>query len=487
MNFNQIPNSSFNDESWLYNSATSNPSELKSSYNNETLQEPVPFEDFKFSFGMNTDFSAAITDEFSPSIITDPFLQEPFTFMSEPNTVLDENDQKAFSSFLDAFFMDPEMQFPSNNNSNFHVFNNNNQEPSPQEENELLEEKEEYRRSSILQSLDEQKMLHQRLSLIASLPTSPSITADQCRLRSPSINNTNSVTSEDDMPQSIYLRQSDSISSPYTNNNRKRTLQVTHEKSTTNKKPRTNKELLTEEEKRANHIASEQKRRSTIRNGFKDLTDLIPTLKNINNSKSTVLFKAVDFIKYLEKRTKTLKEKVGSLELRVEVEGRMTNNNTNYSNQSNNNNNNNTIIITDEEETKKEIIEKKKEKKDPIEPLPKPIKKPIVNNNNNNNTNNNLKNNQYNSTYMNQTSHLQGLPANARNALLAHKTQQKQLLILQEQLQLHQRLIAQQQEMKERSMISVKNKLPPIRGQYDTPNTKSFLLKELEDKSISAP
>ncbi|KAG2234998.1 hypothetical protein INT48_000240 [Thamnidium elegans] len=370
MNFNQIPNSSFNDESWLYNSATSNPSELKSSYNNETLQEPVPFE-------------AAITDEFSPSIITDPFLQEPFTFMSEPNTVLDENDQKAFSSFLDAFFMDPEMQFPSNNNSNFH-------------------------------SLDEQKMLHQRLSLIASLPTSPSITADQCRLRSPSINNTNSVTSEDDMPQSIYLRQSDSISSPYTNNNRKRTLQVTHEKSTTNKKPRTNKELLTEEEKRANHIASEQKRRSTIRNGFKDLTDLIPTLKNINNSKSTVLFKAVDFIKYLEKRTKTLKEKVGSLELRVE-------------------------------------------------------------------------NNQYNSTYMNQTSHLQGLPANARNALLAHKTQQKQLLILQEQLQLHQRLIAQQQEMKERSMISVKNKLPPIRGQYDTPNTKSFLLKELEDKSISAP
>lgn len=424
---------------------------------------------------MNTDFSAAIT----PSIITDPFLQEPFTFMSAPNTVLDENDQKAFSSFLDAFFMDPEMQFPSNNNTNnFYAFNNHNQEPSPQEENEL-EEKEEYRRSSILQSLDEQKMLHQRLSLIASLPTSPSITADQCRLRSPSINNTSSVTSEDDMPQSIYLRQSDSISSPYTNNNnRKRTLQVTHEKSTTNKKSRTNKELLTEEEKRANHIASEQKRRSTIRNGFKDLTDLIPTLKNINNSKSTVLFKAVDFIKYLEKRTKTLKEKVGSLELRVEVEGRMTNNNTNYPNQPDN-----TIIITDEEEeeqvkkkevvvVKKEIIEKKKE---PIKPLLKQIKKPTVNNH------------QYNNTYMNQTSHLQGLPANARNALLAHKTQQKQLLILQEQLQLHQRLIAQQQEMKERSMISVKNKLPPILGQYDTPSTKSFLLKELEDKSISAP
>lgn len=36
-----MSNSSFNDESWLYNN---NMSELKSSYNNETLQEPVPFE-----------------------------------------------------------------------------------------------------------------------------------------------------------------------------------------------------------------------------------------------------------------------------------------------------------------------------------------------------------------------------------------------------------------------------------------------------------
>ncbi|PKB96047.1 hypothetical protein RhiirA5_243966, partial [Rhizophagus irregularis] len=64
------------------------------------------------------------------------------------------------------------------------------------------------------------------------------------------------------------------------------------------------KELLTEEEKRANHIASEQKRRNTIRAGFKELTDIIPTLKNVNNSKSTILFKAVDYIKYLERRNR---------------------------------------------------------------------------------------------------------------------------------------------------------------------------------------
>ncbi|ORY96652.1 hypothetical protein BCR43DRAFT_439851, partial [Syncephalastrum racemosum] len=79
------------------------------------------------------------------------------------------------------------------------------------------------------------------------------------------------------------------------------------------KRSKPHRELLTEEEKRANHIASEQKRRSTIRNGFKDLTDLVPTLKNINNSKSTVLFKAVDFIRYLEKRNRGLRDKIHAL------------------------------------------------------------------------------------------------------------------------------------------------------------------------------
>lgn len=82
------------------------------------------------------------------------------------------------------------------------------------------------------------------------------------------------------------------------------------------------KELLTEEEKRANHIQSEQKRRNTIRAGFRDLTDLVPTLKNVNNSKSTILFKAVEYIRYLERRNRGLRDKVGGLEMRVEMEGR---------------------------------------------------------------------------------------------------------------------------------------------------------------------
>ncbi|KAF9421316.1 hypothetical protein BGZ76_003985, partial [Entomortierella beljakovae] len=80
------------------------------------------------------------------------------------------------------------------------------------------------------------------------------------------------------------------------------------------------KELLTEEEKRANHIASEQKRRNTIRNGFKDMTEIIPDLKDVNSSKSTILFKAVDFIRYLEKRNKNLQEKANQLEQRLHIQ-----------------------------------------------------------------------------------------------------------------------------------------------------------------------
>ncbi|KAF9966848.1 hypothetical protein BGZ70_001069 [Mortierella alpina] len=85
--------------------------------------------------------------------------------------------------------------------------------------------------------------------------------------------------------------------------------------TTTKRKPY--KELLTEEEKRANHIASEQKRRNTIRNGFKDMTEIIPDLKDVNSSKSTILFKAVDFIKHLERRNRLLQEKANRLESRL--------------------------------------------------------------------------------------------------------------------------------------------------------------------------
>lgn len=94
--------------------------------------------------------------------------------------------------------------------------------------------------------------------------------------------------------------------------------------SNSNKK-HTSRDLLTDHEKRINHIASEQKRRNTIRLGFKDLTEIVPTLKNINNSKSTILFKAVDYVKYLERRNRGLMEKLGSLQTRKKLTSRSSN------------------------------------------------------------------------------------------------------------------------------------------------------------------
>lgn len=56
------------------------------------------------------------------------------------------------------------------------------------------------------------------------------------------------------------------------------------------------KPRLTEQEKKINHIASEQKRRAAIREGFDRLTELVPGLEGQGRSESVVLRKSVDFI-----------------------------------------------------------------------------------------------------------------------------------------------------------------------------------------------
>ncbi|RKO86231.1 hypothetical protein BDK51DRAFT_11900, partial [Blyttiomyces helicus] len=72
------------------------------------------------------------------------------------------------------------------------------------------------------------------------------------------------------------------------------------------------KEVLTEEEKRTNHIVSEQKRRNLIRTGFKGLTDLVPGLKGgaAGSSKSVILMKTVEFIQALEEGNRGLAEEL---------------------------------------------------------------------------------------------------------------------------------------------------------------------------------
>lgn len=57
------------------------------------------------------------------------------------------------------------------------------------------------------------------------------------------------------------------------------------------------KPRLTEEEKKQNHIASEQKRREAIRAGFDRLCDLVPGLQGQGRSEGVVLKRTVTYIK----------------------------------------------------------------------------------------------------------------------------------------------------------------------------------------------
>jgi heteromeric Ino2p/Ino4p transcription factor len=79
------------------------------------------------------------------------------------------------------------------------------------------------------------------------------------------------------------------------------------------------KPRLSEHEKKANHIASEQKRRQAIREGFDRLTELVPGLEGQGRSESVVLKKTVDHMRaQLEERRK-LVEKIEALGGKVEV------------------------------------------------------------------------------------------------------------------------------------------------------------------------
>ncbi|KAK9365176.1 hypothetical protein V1509DRAFT_634013 [Lipomyces kononenkoae] len=75
-----------------------------------------------------------------------------------------------------------------------------------------------------------------------------------------------------------------------------------------------NRELLSEEQRRKNHISSEKKRRDIIKQGFEELSHLVPVLRAGGFSKSTVLGHVVDFLKDLERKNQQLKAIVEKLE-----------------------------------------------------------------------------------------------------------------------------------------------------------------------------
>ncbi|KAI8981781.1 hypothetical protein BDF20DRAFT_912029 [Mycotypha africana] len=75
-------------------------------------------------------------------------------------------------------------------------------------------------------------------------------------------------------------------------------------------------ELLTDAEKKANHIASEKKRRQNIRLGFDQLIDIVPTLNQEGNNRSEALIlqKSVDHIRHLINEKNDLKSQIKDLE-----------------------------------------------------------------------------------------------------------------------------------------------------------------------------
>ena len=80
--------------------------------------------------------------------------------------------------------------------------------------------------------------------------------------------------------------------------------------------PKSNRENLTEEQKRSNHILSEQKRRNLIKQGFDDLCTLVPELKGGGFSKSAMLIQAADWIEDVISGNELLKAQLVGLERR---------------------------------------------------------------------------------------------------------------------------------------------------------------------------
>lgn len=76
------------------------------------------------------------------------------------------------------------------------------------------------------------------------------------------------------------------------------------------------RDQLTEAEKRANHIHSEQKRRNQIKNGFDTLTEMVPELKGGGFSKSAVLQHAAVYVASLKGGNQKLREMLMELEER---------------------------------------------------------------------------------------------------------------------------------------------------------------------------
>jgi hypothetical protein len=100
--------------------------------------------------------------------------------------------------------------------------------------------------------------------------------------------------------------------SPSSKSNQKRRKSATAANSAT----KTARENLTEEQKRENHIKSEQKRRTLIREGFEDLNHLVPGLRGGGFSKSAVLIMSADWLESLLQGNEVLRQRLATMQNR---------------------------------------------------------------------------------------------------------------------------------------------------------------------------
>ena len=70
---------------------------------------------------------------------------------------------------------------------------------------------------------------------------------------------------------------------------------------------------LTDEQKKTNHIISEQKRRDLIKQGYEGIREMVPALKDVKHSKGAMLEAAADWLEEIVKCNKDLKRQLASM------------------------------------------------------------------------------------------------------------------------------------------------------------------------------
>ena len=116
---------------------------------------------------------------------------------------------------------------------------------------------------------------------------------------------------DDDSPASAGTkRRKSNKDSPVSDQNSKR------RKSSAAATAKAARENLTEDQKRENHIKSEQKRRTLIREGFEDLGELVPGLRGGGFSKSAVLIMSADWLEELIRGNEVLQQRLAQLQSR---------------------------------------------------------------------------------------------------------------------------------------------------------------------------